>query len=123
MIWDQIQAAKTRKRNLHLIFLDFTNAFDSAPHSLIWRMFDYFRVPGVVVNLVKAYFQDMLNTAGFTTTWQRLETAIMAGFTIFFTIIRASNWIVGGERQQTGIQLPPVRAHVDDLTLVTPTVP
>ena len=38
-------------------------------------------------------------------------------------IIRASKWVVGGERWQTGIQISPVRAYMDDLTLVTTTVP
>ena len=55
-------------------------------HSLIWKTFDYFRVPLVVVNLIRAYFHDIrlcLSTAGFTTGWQRLEIGIMAGCTIF----------------------------------------
>ena len=85
MIWHQIQAAKAEKRDLNVIFLDLANAFGSVPHSLIWETFDYFKVPGVVVNLVKLYFQDIrlcLSTAGFITGWQRLEIGIMAGCTI-----------------------------------------
>ena len=77
-------------------------------------------MPVVVVNLVRAYFQDMrlcLSTAGFTTGWQRLEIGIMAGCTISplaFTmameiIIRASKWVVGGERRQDGMHLTPVK--------------
>ena len=31
-------------------------------------------------------------------------------------IIRASKWVVGGER------LPPLRAYIDDVTLLTPTI-
>ena len=68
MIWHQIQTAKSEKRDLHVVFLDLANAFGSVPHSLIWGTFDYFRVPRVVVNLVKSYFQDIklcLSTAGF----------------------------------------------------------
>ena len=56
MIWDQIEAVKTEKKNLHVIFLDLANAFGSVSHSLIWSAFDYFRVPEIVVNLVRAYF-------------------------------------------------------------------
>ncbi|MDG2555426.1 reverse transcriptase family protein, partial [Vibrio parahaemolyticus] len=134
MIWHQIQAAKIKKRDLHVVFLDLATAFGSVPHSLIWSAFDYFRVPQVVVNLVKAYFQDIrlcLSTAGFTTGWQRLEIGIMAGCTISplaFTmamevIIRASKWVVGGERRQNGLHFPPVRAYMDDMTLVTTTMP
>lgn len=36
---------------------------------------------------------------------------------------RASKWVVGGERQQNGMHLPSVRAYMDDMTLVTATVP
>ena len=102
---------------MHGIFLDLANAFGSVPHSLIWKAFDYFRVPVVC-------------TAGFTAGWQRLETGIMAGFTIYplaFTmameiIIRASKWVVGGERHQDGICLTLTRAYMDDMMLVTTTV-
>lgn len=98
VIWHQVQAAKTEKRVLHVIFLDL---------SLIWSVCDYFRVPGLVVNIVKVYFQDIrlcLSTAGFTTGWLRLEIAIMAECSVsqvVFTmgievIITTSKWLVGG---------------------------
>ena len=86
------------------------------------------------LNLVRAYFLDIrlcLSTAGFTTGWQRLEIGIMAGCTISplaFTmtkeiIIRASKWVVGGKRRQDGMRLTPINAYMDDMTLVTTTVP
>ena len=123
---------KSEKKDV--IFLDVANAFDSVPHSLIWKAFDYFRVPIVVVNLVREYCQDIircLSTAGFTTGWQRLEIGIMAGCTISplaFTmameiIIRVSKWVLGGERRQDAMRLTPIRAYMDDMTLVTTTVP
>jgi len=70
---------------MHVVFLDLANVFGSVPHSLIWTAFDYFKVPQVVVNLVKAYFQDIRlcqSTVRFTTGWQRLEIGIMAGCVI-----------------------------------------
>ena len=102
------------------------------PHSLIWKAFDYFRVPVVVVNLVREYFQDIrlcLSTAGFTRGWQRLEIGIMAGCTIstlsfkmvMEIIIRAFKWVVGGERYQDDMSLTPIRADMDDMMLVTTT--
>ena len=134
MIWHQIQTAKTEKKDLNVVFLDLANAFGSVPHSLIWSSFHYFKVPEIVVNLVKAYFQDIrlcASIADFTTGWQRLEVGIMAGCTVSplaFTmamevIIRASKWVVGGERLQNGMRLPPIRAYMDDMTLLTTTVP
>ena len=38
-------------------------------------------------------------------------------------IIRASKWVVGGERRQDGMHLTPIRAYMDDMTLVTTTLP
>lgn len=132
MIWHQIQAAKKDKRDIHVIFLDLANAFGSVPHNLLWESFNFFHVPASVTNLVKAYFEDLqlcFTTADFTTSWQRVEVGIMAGCTISplaFTmamevIIRASRWVVGGERTKNGIRLPPIRAYMDDMTTLTTT--
>ena len=133
VIWQQIQAAKRQGRDLHVLFLDLANAFGSVPHSLIWTAFKFFHVPEEVTALLKNYFQDLqfCITTDFTTSWQRLEMGIMAGCTISplaFTmamevIIRASKWVVGGERLQDGFRLPPIRAYMDDLTTLTTTVP
>ena len=38
-------------------------------------------------------------------------------------IIRASKWVVGGERLQGGPRLPPIRAFMDDMTTITSTTP
>ena len=35
MIWDAIQSARTKKRNLDVIWLDLANAYGSVPHTLI----------------------------------------------------------------------------------------
>ena len=132
MIWHQIQTAKKDKRDLYVIFLDLANAFGSVPHELLWESFNFFHVPKPITTLVKAYFQDLqlcFTTPDFTTTWQRLEVGIMAGCTISplaFTmamevIIRASRWVVGGERTKEGLRLPPIRAYMDDMTTLTTT--
>jgi len=82
---------------------------------LLWAAF--FRVPMSITNLVKAYFGDLqfsFSTPKFSSTWQCLEVGIMAGCTISplaFTmamevIIRASRWVVGGERCASGMRLP-----------------
>ena len=132
MIWHQIQTAKKDKRDLYVTFLDLANAFGSVPHELLWESFNFFHVPEPITTLVKGYFQDLqlcFTTPDFTTTWQRLEVGIMAGCTISplaFTmamevIIRASRWVVGGERTKEGLRLPPIRAYMDDMTTLTTT--
>lgn len=132
VIWHQIQVAKKEGKDLHVVFLDLANAFGSVPHNLLWTAFDYFRVPPALTTLVKAYFQDIqlcVTTSEYTTAWQHLEVGIMAGCTISplaFTlamevIIRASRWVVGGQRIRPELRLPPVRAYMDDLTTLTTT--
>uniref|UniRef100_A0A3P9H1W7 Reverse transcriptase domain-containing protein n=1 Tax=Oryzias latipes TaxID=8090 RepID=A0A3P9H1W7_ORYLA len=132
VIWHQIQLAKKERKDLHVVFLDLENAFGSVPHKFLWTAFDYFKVPPALTTLVKAYFQDIqlcVTTAEYTTAWQHLEVGIMAGCTISplaFTlamevIIRASQWVVGGQQIRPGLRLPPVRAYMDDLTTLTTT--
>uniref|UniRef100_A0A3B1K6T8 Reverse transcriptase domain-containing protein n=1 Tax=Astyanax mexicanus TaxID=7994 RepID=A0A3B1K6T8_ASTMX len=134
MIWHQIQTARAEKKDLHVVFLDLANAFGSVPHALLWKAFNFFRVPEEISRLVKAYFEDIqfcFSVGECVTSWQRLEIGIMAGCTISllaFTmamevIIRASKWVVGGERLHDGTRLPPVRAFMDDMTTLTTTVP
>ena len=94
-------------------FLDLANAFGSVPHSLLWKAFSYFI------------------TSNYTTSLQHLETGIMArcaisplAFTMAMEVmIRASKWVVGGERLQGGTRLPPIPADMDDMTMLTTTAP
>lgn len=51
--------AKKEGTDLHVVFLDLANAFDSVSHNLLWTTFDFFRVSVTVTSLVKAYFQDV----------------------------------------------------------------
>ncbi len=131
MIWNQIQVAKKDGRDLHVVFLDLANAYGSVPHNLLWIAFHYFSVPEAITRLVKSYFQDLqlcLTIEDFTTAWQRVEIGIMAGCTISplaFTmamevIIRASRWVVG-QKLKSGLRLPPIRAYMDDMTILTTT--
>ncbi|KAE8284702.1 hypothetical protein D5F01_LYC16135 [Larimichthys crocea] len=134
MIWHQIQMAKLEKRNLHAIFLDLANAFGSVPHELLWTALKFFNVPDTITTLVMDYFQDLqfcFTMPEFTTSWQHLEVGIMAGCTVSslpFTmamevIIRASKWVIGGQRLGSCWRLPPLRAYMDDITILTTTVP
>ncbi|KAK7912981.1 hypothetical protein WMY93_013192 [Mugilogobius chulae] len=134
IIWNQLQAAKKNKKNLHVVFLDLANAFGSVPHRILWAAFAFFQVPETITKLVQAYFRDIqfcITTCSGTTAWQHLELGIMAGCTISplaFTmamelIIRASSWVVGGERLKSGLRLPPIRAYMDDMTTITNTKP
>ncbi len=36
IIWHQIQTARKEQRDLHVVFLDLTNAFRSIPYKHVW---------------------------------------------------------------------------------------
>ena len=65
------------------------------------------------------------------TAWQQLEVGIIAGcrisplaFTVAMeVVIRASKWVVGRERLQGGLRLPPIRVLMDGITTMTSTAP
>lgn len=112
-----------------MVFLDLANAFGSVPHKILWTAFNYH-----VTKLVKSYFQDLqfcVTAEDNTTAWQHLEIGIMAGCTIsplafvmaMELVIRESRWVVGGERTKSGLRLPPIRAYMDDMTVITTTKP
>ncbi|KAL7877269.1 hypothetical protein SRHO_G00039140 [Serrasalmus rhombeus] len=133
-IWHQLQSSKREKKDLHVVFLDLANAFGSVPHRILWTAFAFFQVPDNITNLVQAYFRDIqfcMTMHESTTAWQQLELGIMARCTISplaFTlamelIIRASAWVVGKERVDGGLRLPPIRAYMDDMTTITSTKP
>ncbi len=113
MIWD-----------LHVVFLDLTNAFGSMPHDLLWSSFSFFHIPDTITALVKSYLQDLqfcFTTSEFTTSWQCLEVGIMAGCSItpqafmktVEIITQASKRDAGGRRVDSGLHLPPLRAYMD----------
>lgn len=133
MIWHQIQMPKLEKRDLNVIFLDLAYAFGSVPHEFIWTIFKYFTVPDTITTLVKPYFQDLqffFSTPAFTTSQQCLEVGIMAGcnvppFTFTMSkeiIIQASKSVVGGQRLSYCLCVPPLRADMGDITILTTTV-
>ena len=55
MIWHQIQAGKTDKRDLHVIFLDLEIAFCSVPQELLWKFFTFSHVLEPITTLIKTY--------------------------------------------------------------------
>lgn len=76
MIWEQIQAAKKNKSDLHVVWLDLANAYGSVPHQLIIYALDFFHFPSHVQGLVGDYFKNFYvcyTTQEATTSWYQLE--------------------------------------------------
>ncbi|KAI8482700.1 hypothetical protein Bbelb_395800 [Branchiostoma belcheri] len=133
-IWRQIQLARSRKEDLHVVWLDLANAYGSIPHKVISYALDFFWVPVEMKQIVENYFADFklsISTRSFTTGWQKLEKGIAMGcsispllFTMGFEIfLIGAKQVVGGLRAPTGEKLPPVRAFMDDVTSILRTAP
>lgn len=125
MIWNQIQAAKNDGRDLHVVLpvpLDLSHTSSSGPHSTT----SVYQNPSLnsFIPIFKTYRSASQQR---NTVWQPLEVGIMASCTIsslalsmeMEIIIRASRWVVEGQQTKHGLRLPPIRAHMDNLTILT----
>ena len=85
MIWNSILSAKRDKTELHVIMLDFANAYGSVPHHLIRMALDFFNFPSKVGEIIMKYFSSTFmkfTIKDYTTKWQELEIGIMMGCVI-----------------------------------------
>ncbi|XP_078603950.1 uncharacterized protein LOC144877779 [Branchiostoma floridae x Branchiostoma japonicum] len=57
-IWQQIQMARRQKEDLHVVWLDLTNAYGAVPHSVIHYALNFFWVPETIRTMIQNYFQD-----------------------------------------------------------------
>ena len=127
MIWEQIQTAKRRKLDLHVVWLDLANAYGSVPHQLITFALNFFHIPTCIKNLVSAYFNNFYafyTTQEITTSWQQLQKGIAMGCSIspilftaaFEVILIGARQMVRGVRSESGQRLPALRSYMDDVT-------
>jgi len=133
MIWHTIQESKKQRKDLNVIWLDLANAYGSVPHALIEYAMDFFWIPVKVKDFVMKYYQEFqmrFTTAAYTTRWVDLEVGIPMGctispilFVLAMEVITKAAEIVGpGVTFDDGEELPPIRAFMDDLTLLCPSV-
>ena len=58
MLWDRIKAARDNKSTeLHVIWLDFENAYGSVRHPLIEKALDFFWIPEYIRKLISGYYK------------------------------------------------------------------
>ncbi|KAI8516566.1 hypothetical protein Bbelb_051470 [Branchiostoma belcheri] len=131
MIWHTIQTAKKSRRNLSVVWLDLANAYGSVPHALIKFAMQFLWVPEKVTNYIMQYYDNFymrFSTSEYTTGWQRLEVGIPMGCAIspilfvlaMEVITRAAERMGPGMSLEGSDELPPIRAFMDDLTLLNP---
>ena len=131
MIWNSILRAKRDKTELHMIWLDLTNAYGSVLHHLIWMALELFNFPSKAGEIIMKYFNSAFmkfTVKNYTTKWQALEIGIMMGCVIspllfvlaMELILRGAANTSEGVMKNEYLTLPPSRPFMDDITILVP---
>lgn len=129
-----IREARESKGDLAVLWLDLTNAYGSIPHKLVETALTRHHVPEKICNLIMDYYNDFsarVSSGQATSAWHRLEKGIITGCTISVSLFSlAMNMLVKsaevecrGPKSRSGTRQPPIRAFMDDLTVMTTSVP
>ena len=130
MIWDAIQKAKAEKKDLDVVWLDLANAYGSVPHEMIQVSLQMFHVPPNIREMLKTYFDGFsmrFSTKEYTTSWIDLDVGIAMGCAIspilfvmaMETILNAASNKAGPANLDSGHVPPPLKAFMDDTTIVS----
>ena len=130
MIWDAIQRAKSEKKDLDVLWLDLANAYGSVPHKMIQLALEMHHVPKNIREMLKSYFDGFsmrFSTKEYTTSWVNLEVGIAMGCAIspilfvlaMEVILKAAMSSAGPAELGNGYQVPPLKAFMDDTTILT----
>ncbi|KAJ3583253.1 hypothetical protein NHX12_034140 [Muraenolepis orangiensis] len=129
-----IREARENKGNLSVLWLDLENAFGSIPHKLVQFTLTKHHVPSRCRDLIADYYSNFrmrVSSGEITSSWHNVEIGIITGCTISVTLFSlAMNMLTKsaepecrGPRTNSGQRQPPIRAFMDDLTVMTESVP
>ena len=54
-----IQRFRERRRNLHMVFIDFEKAYDKVPREILWRILIKKRVPIKYIDIIKNMYDEV----------------------------------------------------------------
>jgi len=134
MVWKALKDARERGKDLVNIWLDIANAYGSIPHQLIFFALKRYGVPARWISVVRNYYQGLWSRSFSETapsSWHQHERGIFAGCTLSIILfISGMNVIIEyvtasgivGYTDGGNVTLPPIRAFMDDVDLMTTTV-
>ncbi|KAJ3607591.1 hypothetical protein NHX12_024642 [Muraenolepis orangiensis] len=131
---DTAYSGGQNKGNLSVLWLDLENAFGSIPHKLVQFTLTKHHVPSRCRDLIADYYSNFrmrVSSGAITSSWHKVEIGIITGCTISVTLFSlAMNMLIKsaepecrGPRTNSGQRQPPIRAFMDDLTVMTESVP
>ena len=114
-----------------MVWLDLANAYGSVPHTIIDYALEHYWVPEKLRSIIELYYKKFkmrFTTKNFTTSWQELAVGIPMGCAIspllfvmvMELVIQGAQGCVTGVRAAENQVLPPMRAFMDDITIVSP---
>ncbi|KAJ3581984.1 hypothetical protein NHX12_016018 [Muraenolepis orangiensis] len=126
-----IREARENMGNLSVLWFDLENAFGSIPHKLVQFTLTKHHVPSRCRDLIADYYSNFrmrVSSGIITSSWHKVEIGIITiSVTLFYLamnmLTKSAEPECRGPRTNSGQRQPPIRAFMDDLTVVTESVP
>ncbi|KAJ3581477.1 hypothetical protein NHX12_016599 [Muraenolepis orangiensis] len=126
-----IREARENMGNMSVLWFDLENAFGSIPHKLVQFTLTKHHVPSRCRDLIADYYSNFrmrVSSGAITSSWHKVEIGIITiSVTLFYLamnmLTKSAEPECRGPRTNSGQRQPPIRAFMDDLTVVTESVP
>ena len=133
MVWAALKEAKSKNLSLATIWLDIANAYGSISHKLIIFALFRYGVSPKWIQLTETYYSGIFKKSfsqEAPSSWHRHQRGIFAGCTLsiilFLTgmniILEYSLVTTTPQFHLNNVSLPPMRAFMDDLNIMSSTV-
>ena len=133
MVWAALKEAKSKTLSFATIWLDIANAYGSIQHKLIIFALHRYNVSLKWIHLIETYYSGILSKSfcqEATSSWHRHQRGIFASCTLSIILFLAGMNIVleyflvatTSQFHLNDISLPPMRAFMDDLNIMSCTV-
>ena len=134
VVWEALSDAKLAKKDLSSVWLDLANAYGSVPHELIFFALKRYGIPDRWFSIVKNYYESLWSKSfdnSAPSSWHHHERGIFTGCTISIVLfVAAINVVieyitsepVECYQTSTNIPLPPIRAFMDDMNLMSSSI-
>ena len=130
MAWAALKETKSKNLSLATIWVDIANAYGSIPHKLIIFALFWYGVSPKCIHLIETYYFGTFSKSfsqEAPSSWHRQQRGIFAGCTLsiilFLTgmniILQYSLVATAPQFHLNNISLPPMRAFMDDLNIMS----
>ena len=129
MVWAALKEAKSKNLSLATIWLDIANAYGSIPHKLITFALFWYGISPKWIHLIETYYSRIFKYfyQEAPSSWHRHQRGICASCTLSIILFLAGMNIIleyslvatTPQFHLNNISLPPMRAFMDDLNIMS----